>query len=69
MLYNELLGMWVPGYLEITVILVILLLLFGKRLPEIARSIGRSFNEFRKGIKEVEDTKEEIKKDIHDAMK
>ena len=38
---------------EIIVILVVILLLFGARkLPELARSLGSSAREFRKGIEE-----------------
>lgn len=38
---------------EIIIIVVVLLLLFGaKKLPELARSIGSSAKEFRKGIEE-----------------
>lgn len=44
-----------PGGWEWIVILVIGLLLFGKRLPEIGRSVGRSIVEFKKGIKGIED--------------
>lgn len=40
---------------EIVVILVIALLLFGKRLPEVGRSLGKGIVEFKKGIKGVED--------------
>jgi sec-independent protein translocase protein TatA len=47
------------GWPEILVVLVILLLIFGRRLPEIARSMGRSLNEFKKGMQE---TKDEIEK-------
>ena len=38
---------------EIIIIVVVLVLLFGaKRLPELARSIGRSAKELREGLKE-----------------
>jgi sec-independent protein translocase protein TatA len=48
-----------PGGWEWIVILVIGLLLFGKRLPEIGRSVGRSIVEFKKGIKGIEDEVEQ----------
>ena len=35
------------------------LLLFGKRLPEVGRSLGRSIVEFKKGLKGVEDDVED----------
>ena len=53
------------GLPEIVIILAIVLLLFGaKRLPEMARSLGRSSKEFKKGLKEGEDedTTEQAKK-------
>ena len=31
------------------------LLLFGNRLPEVARSIGRAIQEFKKGLRDVKD--------------
>ncbi len=49
-----------PG--EIIIIVVVLVLLFGaKKLPELARSIGASAKEFRKGIEEgsAEDPEDE----------
>ena len=49
---------------ELIVVLVVLLLLFGRRLPEIARSMGKSLTEFKKGIHEAEETKDEIVKDV-----
>jgi sec-independent protein translocase protein TatA len=52
------------GLPELAIILVILLLVFGaSRLPEIARSLGRSGREFKKGMKEggAEDKPDEAK--------
>jgi sec-independent protein translocase protein TatA len=41
------------GAPELIIILVILLLLFGaRRLPEIARSVGKSTKEYKAGMKE-----------------
>ena len=34
---------------------IVALLLFGNRLPEVARSMGRAINEFKKGLREVQD--------------
>ena len=44
-----------PGGYEWIVILFIALILFGRRLPEVARSFGKSITEFKKGIREVKD--------------
>jgi sec-independent protein translocase protein TatA len=41
------------GVPELLIVLVVAFLLFGaKKLPELARSIGRSASEFKKGIRE-----------------
>ena len=51
------------GFPELLVILLIVLLLFGaKRLPEIARGLGKSIQEFKKGVKEVETDVNDVKK-------
>lgn len=43
------------GAQELILILVIILVLFGaKRIPEIARGLGKSMSEFKKGIKSVD---------------
>jgi sec-independent protein translocase protein TatA len=47
------------GLPEILVILFLVLLLFGgKRLPELARGIGKALSEFRRGVKDVTDDTE-----------
>lgn len=54
---------WTPGPLELTVILVFALLLFGKRLPDVMRSMGRGVVEFKKGIRGIEDEVEQESRD------
>ena len=52
-----------PGPVELLIILFVILLLFGgKKLPGLARSLGRSLSEFKRG-------KEEGAKMIDDALK
>jgi sec-independent protein translocase protein TatA len=49
-----LLGM--PGGSEMFIILAVLLLLFGgSRLPQLAKGLGQSINEFKKGVAQLED--------------
>jgi TatA/E family protein of Tat protein translocase len=60
--WNVFSGPW-----EIVVVILVILLLFGsKRLPDLARSIGRSLSEFHKGKAEgarmLESEKEKDKK-------
>ena len=43
------------GTTETIVIGIILLLLFGRRLPEVGRSLGQGIVEFKKGLKDVTD--------------
>ena len=48
------LGMWMPGPLEWAAIVLVALLIFGRRLPDVARSVGKSIVEFKKGIRDVQ---------------
>jgi sec-independent protein translocase protein TatA len=43
--------MWTPGPLEVVIILVIVLIIFGpKRLPDLGRSLGRGMREFKDSV-------------------
>ena len=54
-------ALWNLGIWEILLVLMIFILLFGaRRIPEIARSLGRARKEFRKGVKEAEEFGREI---------
>ncbi len=51
------------GWQEILLILLIVLLLFGARkIPELARSLGKGVKEFKKGLHEIENAGEEKEK-------
>ena len=50
-----------PGGMEWIIILIVALLIFGKRLPEVMKSMGKGIVEFKKGVKGVED-------DVEDAI-
>lgn len=49
------LGFGLPGHGEWLLLLLLGLLIFGKRLPEVGRSLGRGIVEFKRGIKGIED--------------
>lgn len=44
-------GMW-----EMLVVALVVLLLFGNRLPSVMRSLGQGITEFKKGIKDESPT-------------
>jgi sec-independent protein translocase protein TatA len=50
------------GPMEMLVVGIVAVLLFGNRLPEVARSLGKSLNEFKKGMQEFE---HEVKTSIY----
>jgi len=53
-----------PGYAEIIIVGIIGVLLFGNRLPSIARSIGSAIPQFKKGLQDVKDECDEAVKSI-----
>jgi len=55
---------WSPGPVELGVVLVVALLLFGSRLPNVMRNMGRGITEFKRGIK---DSSKELKQTIDEG--
>ena len=52
------------GPMEIFVVVFIILLLFGaKKLPELARGMGKAMKEFKKATKDVEDAVKDIEEE------
>ncbi len=54
-----------PGGIEWIIILIVALLIFGKRLPEVMKSLGKGIVEFKKGVKGVED---EVEDEVEDSV-
>ena len=42
------------GFQELIIIGVIAVLLFGKRLPEVAKSLGKSYSQFKRGLTDMQ---------------
>lgn len=53
------------GFGELVAILVIALLLFGaKRIPEVAKALGKSINAFKSGLRDISQDVDGIKTEI-----
>ena len=53
------------GFWEIALILLAIILLFGgKKIPELMKGLGKGVKSFKEGMKDVEDDVKEIKKEI-----
>ena len=59
---NTIIPLGVVGMWQIVAIVLVIVLLFGgKKIPELMKGLGKGVKSFKDGIKEAED---EIKKDI-----
>ncbi len=63
---DMLLSFGMPGPTEWIVIGVVAVLIFGNRLPDVGRSVGKSIVEFKKGLKGI---KEDIDKASDEEQK
>jgi sec-independent protein translocase protein TatA len=61
---QSILALYGIGNSELIIILVIALLIFGKRLPDLARSVGKSLTEFKKGINEAKESTGDVADDV-----
>ena len=63
-------GLGSIGMPELLIILVIILLVFGaKRLPELARGLGKGIREFKDASKQVENEFKELEKEEREEQK
>lgn len=53
------------GLGELVLILIVALILFGRRLPEVSRSLGKGIREFQKGLRGIE---EEIRREVNSDL-
>ena len=50
--------MYIPGHMEIVLVVVAILVLFGgRKIPEMMKGIGTGIKEFKKGVREDEPEK------------
>ncbi len=58
------------GFTEIFLIIIVVLLLFGpKKIPELARSLGRAKHEFEKAKDSIKQEAQELTKDVETIAK
>ena len=56
MIYNEILfAFGLPGGAEWIIIGIVGLLIFGNKLPDVGRSLGKGITEFKKGLRGIQD--------------
>jgi sec-independent protein translocase protein TatA len=59
-----------PGLWQVLIVIAIIAILFGaKKIPELARSIGKAKGEFKKGLVEGEKEMDETEKKAEDPAK
>ncbi len=56
----------IPGWMEIGVVATVVLLLFGKRIPDTMKAFGKGILEFKKGVRGIEDDVDEGQKKLYE---
>ena len=58
-------GVKMPGHFQILLVILLVVVLFGfKKLPDMARSLGKAKGEFKKGLLEGEQAEKEAREQI-----
>lgn len=56
------------GMQELLLAGVVAVLLFGKNLPEVARSLGKSYRDFKSGLNEIQSQIHSVENDYHSTV-
>ncbi|MFI4875275.1 MAG: twin-arginine translocase TatA/TatE family subunit [Blastopirellula sp. JB062] len=56
------------GMQEMMIVAVLAVLLFGKNLPSVARSLGRSYADFKKGLSDIQSEFHSATKEVEDTV-
>lgn len=56
------------GMTELMVIGALAVLLFGKRLPEVARSFGQTYNQFREGLNDIQREMNQVSDNVKSSV-
>ena len=46
------------------ILLIVLVIFGGKKLPDLARNLGKGMSQFKKGLNEIEETKDDIVNEV-----
>ena len=54
-----------PGPWEILLVILVIIILFGgKKIPELARGLGKGLREFKKATREIKDEVDTVREDV-----
>ena len=57
------------GWQELVVIAIVAVLIFGRRLPDVGRSLGEGLLEFKKGLRGVKDEVQETAEQADETLR
>ena len=58
------------GSAELILIAIVAVVLFGSKLPEVARSVGQSYTQFRKGLNDIQSSiKDELDRELDEVKR